>query len=132
MIQLRVLSGASAGQRHELNRFPVSVGRAANSAVPLSDPGVFDTHFQIQFSPEGFKLQASPNAVVMVNDARAETALLRNGDVISAGYAKLQFWLGTMSQHGLRLREASAWLLVAAVTIAQIYLFVRLLAIGGR
>jgi hypothetical protein len=127
MIQLHVLSGASAGQRHELNQFPVSVGRNATCSVPLSDPGVFDKHFEIQFSPEGYNLQASPHAVVTVNDARAETALLRNGDIISAGYPKLQFWLGAMTQRGLRLRESIAWFLVFGVSVAQIYVFLQLL-----
>lgn len=131
MIQLHVLSGASAGQRHELKRFPISVGRSAACSVALSDPGVFEKHFEILFLPEGYTLQASPHAVVTVNDARAETALLRNGDVISAGYPKLQFWLGAMSQRGLRLRESLAWLLVLGVAAAQIYVFVRLLTGSG-
>src|SRR5688572_24899530 len=127
MIQLHVLSGASAGQRHDLKRFPITVGRNAGCSLPLSDPGVFDKHFEIQFSPEGYTLQASPHAVVTINDARAESALLRNGDIISAGYPKLQFWLGAMTQHGLRLRESFAWLLVFGVAVAQICVFVRLL-----
>jgi pSer/pThr/pTyr-binding forkhead associated (FHA) protein len=127
MIQLHVLSGASSGQRPELKKFPISVGRSPGCSLVLADPGVFDKHFEIRFSPEGYTLQASPNAVVTVNDTRSEAALLRNGDIISAGYPKLQFWLGAMTQRGLRLRESFSWLLIAAVTIAQIYIFLRLL-----
>ena len=130
MIQLRVLTGSSAGQRHELNRFPITVGRSPACSVPLADPGVFDTHFEIHFSPEGFTLRASPHAVVAVNDTRAESALLRNGDIISAGYPKIQFWLGAMSQRGLRLRETIAWLLILAVAAAQIYFFLQLFRIS--
>ena len=127
MIQLHVLSGASAGQRHELKKFPISVGRSPGCSLVLADPGVFDKHFEIQFSPEGYTLQASPHAVVTINDARSENALLRNGDIISAGYPRLQFWLGAMTQRGLRVRETFSWLLVVAVTVAQLYLFWRLL-----
>ena len=127
MIQLLVLTGASAGQRHELKRFPVTVGRSSACSVALPDPGVFDTHFEIQFSPDGFTLNASPHAVVAVNDSRTETTLLRNGDIISAGYPKIQFWLGGLSQRGVRLREILAWLLIVGVAAAQVYLFMRLL-----
>jgi hypothetical protein len=130
MIQLHVLTGSSAGQRHELKQFPITVGRSPACSIPLADPGVFDTHFEIHFSPDGFTLRASPHAVVAVNDTRAETILLRNGDIVSAGYPKIQFWLGAMSQRGLRVRETIAWLLVVGVTAAQIYLFLQLFGIS--
>ena len=127
MIQLLVLTGSSAGQRHELHRFPVTVGRSTACSVALGDPGVFDTHFEIQFSPEGFTLRASPHAVVAVNETRTDSTLLRNGDIISAGYPKIQFWLGAMTQRGLRVRESFAWLLVLAIAAAQLYFFLQLL-----
>lgn len=130
MIQLHVLTGAAAGQRFEAAKFPITVGRNVDCAFVLNDAGVFDRHFEIQFSPAGFTLQASPPAVVMVNDARCETALLHNGDTIIAGYPKIQFWLGAMKQRGLRLREIFAWLIIAVIIAAQVYLLMRLLAIG--
>jgi hypothetical protein len=130
MIQLHVLTGAAAGLRSEANHFPMSVGRSFRCMVIIQDPGVFDQHFEIQFSPEGFILQANPHSVVAVNGAQTERALLRNGDVISAGFAKIQFWLGAMTQRSLRLREAAVWLLIIAVAVAQVYLILRLLAIA--
>ena len=98
--------------------------------MALADPGVFDKHFEIQFSPEGFTLQASPHAVVTVNDARTESALLRNGDIISAGYAKIQFWLGAMTQRGLRVREGFVWIVIIAVAVAQVWALWRLLGMA--
>jgi pSer/pThr/pTyr-binding forkhead associated (FHA) protein len=130
MIQLHVLTGAAAGQRYEANRFPVSVGRTSGCSLVLQDAGVFEKHFEIQFTPEGFELRAGPHAVVTVNGDRAEQTLLRNGDVIAAGFPKIQFWLGAMAQRGLRVRETLTWLLVAGVAAAQIYLLTRLLAIA--
>jgi pSer/pThr/pTyr-binding forkhead associated (FHA) protein len=130
MTQLHVLTGASAGQRRDLRSFPVSVGRSAECSVALTDPGVFEKHFEIQFSPEGFTLQASPHAAVAVNDARTESALLRNGDIITAGYARIQFWLGAMTQRGLRVREAFVWILIIAVAIAQAWAIWRLLGMA--
>jgi predicted component of type VI protein secretion system len=130
MIQLHVLTGSSAGQSFSTNQFPVSVGRNPKCSVPLADPGVFDTHFEIQFSPEGFVLQANSHTVVYVNDATTERAILRNGDVVKAGLAKLQFSLGTLGQRGLRAREVATWLLIGAAAAAQAYLLLRLIAMA--
>jgi predicted component of type VI protein secretion system len=130
MIQLHVLTGAAAGQRFQSDHFPVSVGRNADCSLVLSDAGVFEKHFEIQFSREGFHLRTSANAVIYVNGTASETASLRNGDIITAGLAKLQFWLGAMVQRNLRVREAATWLLVVAVVGAQVYLLFRLFAIA--
>jgi len=67
MILLHALNGSAAGRRFEANKFPITVGRGADCTVVLNDAGVFDRHFEIQFSSEGYKLQASPPAVVTVN-----------------------------------------------------------------
>jgi pSer/pThr/pTyr-binding forkhead associated (FHA) protein len=127
MVQLGVLTGSSAGLRKEFRSFPIAVGRARQNELVLSDPGVFEVHFQIQSTPEGFWIAAAPEAVTTVNDSRVDKGLLRNGDVIGAGYAKIQFWLGALQQRGLRLRESAAWLLVALTAAAQVYLLLRLL-----
>ena len=129
MIQLQVIAGASAGQRFEASKFPISVGRDASCAVALSDPGVFSRHFEIHFTADGFSLIPVGDAVTTLNGSRVEGGFLRNGDEITAGYAKLQFWLGALPQRGLKLREALTWLLVAAVACAQVYLLYRLLAL---
>jgi predicted component of type VI protein secretion system len=131
MIQLNVLTGAAAGHRFQATTFPVSVGRSADCSLSLTDPGVFERHFEIQFSADGFSLLPHEHAVISVNGAAViQPALLRNGDVIGAGYAKLQFSLGPMRQKSLRFREAFTWLLVLGVAAAQVYLVSRLLAIA--
>ena len=58
MIQLHVLIGAAAGRRFEADKFPITVGRSADCSFVLNDAGIFDRHFEIQFSSEGFTLQA--------------------------------------------------------------------------
>ncbi|MGZ5545979.1 MAG: FHA domain-containing protein [Limisphaerales bacterium] len=130
MIQLFVLTGSAAGQSFSTNQFPVSIGRNSNCSLVISEPGIFEQHFEIHFSPEGFILQANNHAVVYINDSAAESSALRNGDVIKAGLAKIQFSLGSMIQRGLRVREALTWFIVATVTAAQVYLLFRLLAIA--
>lgn len=127
MIQLDVLSGNSAGVRKAFKTFPVSIGRSSESALCLSDPGMFDLHCQIDATPEGFVLIPAADAVTTLNGVPGERTTLRNGDVIGAGLAKIQFGLGTLEQRGLRARELLAWFLVAAIAGIQIYLFARLL-----
>ena len=55
----------------------------------------------------------------MVNHQPVQTALLRNGDVITLGSVKLRFWLAAAQQRGLRLREGFVWALLAAVIFNQ-------------
>ena len=127
MIQLNVLRGSSAGEKSAADQFPFTVGRDPKNSLALSDAGVFDQHFEIQFTPEGFSVAPQRDAVVTLNGDRTAGAILKNGDVIGAGLAQVQFCLGTLPQRGLRAREAFTWMLIAAVAAAQVYLFWRLL-----
>lgn len=127
MIHLQILSGASLGERKVAERFPFLVGRGPANSLVLNDPGVFDQHFEIVFSNDGFVLKPKGEAVVALNGARTDGGILHNGDVIGAGLAKIQFWLGALPQRGLKLREVMTWGLVFAVGIFQIYLLARLL-----
>lgn len=130
MIQLHILNGGSAGQRFESEKFPITVGRSVDCSLALNEAGVFDRHFEIKFSAEGLTLQPFPHAVVTINGVRAdEPQLLRNGDVINAGYPKIQFWLGALKQRGLKIREGFAWLMILAVAVTQAYCLSSLLAL---
>jgi hypothetical protein len=55
---------------------------------------------------------------------------LRNGDVISFGSIKIQFWLSAPVQRGLRFREWSVWALIVLITIGQLLLIGWLLRLG--
>ena len=128
MIQLRILSGHMAGDTLVVRRFPFRIGRTAENDLQLEVPGVWDRHFTLEFQKaEGFRLQTAPDAFVAVNEERQQSARLRNGDIISFGSAKIQFWLAAPLQRGLRLREFSVWFLIAAITALQFFLIYRLL-----
>ena len=71
---------------------------------------------------EGFTLQTIDAAFAAVNDQPQTAARLHNGDIISFGSAKIQFWLAAPRQHGLRAREFFVWALLVGVTAAQIAL----------
>jgi hypothetical protein len=130
VIQLEVLSGRQAGLLHEARHFPFLVGRAPANALQLEDDGVWAEHFQLAVDPKnGFTLTARPGALVMVNESPAEAARLKNGDVITAGAARLRFRLSPTEQRGLRGRELLVWTLLLGVTISQLGLVLWLL--GG-
>lgn len=128
MIQLRILSGQTAGDTLVVRRFPFRIGRAAENDLRLEAPGVWDQHLTLEFQKaEGFLLHTAPDAFAAVNEQPLTSARLRNGDIISFGSAKIQFWLAAPRQRGLRARELSVWLLLAAVTAFQFLLIYRLL-----
>ena len=120
MVQLCILSGQMAGDVQVVRRFPFCVGRAADNDLHLDAEGIWDYHFMLEFQKnEGFMLQTFETAFATVNDQPQTSVRLRNGDIISFGSAKIQFWLAAPLQRGLRLREWCVWALLAVVTLGQ-------------
>jgi hypothetical protein len=127
MIQFDVLSGRQAGSRTVVRHFPFQVGRAPGNHLQLDDDGVWDRHVALELQKGGFHLAVAPGAMVAVNSEPFQNQILRNGDIITVGSAKLQFWLAAARQRGLRWRELFVWTLIAAVTAAQIILIYQLI-----
>jgi predicted component of type VI protein secretion system len=128
MIQLKILSGKMAGDLRVIRRFPFRIGRAAGNDLTMEDAGVWDNHLTVEFQKNsGFHLQTTAEAFTAINAEPAQSARLRNGDTISFGSAKIQFWIAPPHQRGLRLRELTVWLLLTAVTAFQFLLIYRLL-----
>jgi len=120
MIQLNILSGKKAGTQTVARHFPFRIGRAAGSNLQLDDDGVWHQHLVLEFQKqEGFKLATAPNALATVNNEPVQSKILRNGDTITIGSVKIQFWLATARQRGLRLREGFVWALLVSVTLGQ-------------
>jgi hypothetical protein len=123
MVQLDILSGKKAGTRWVARRFPVRIGRVAANDLQLEEDGVWDKHFELKLRPaEGLLLAACPNALVRVNGQSAQNTVLRNGDCIEFGSARVRFWLADTRQSGLRTREWFVWTLVVAISLGQVAL----------
>jgi pSer/pThr/pTyr-binding forkhead associated (FHA) protein len=127
MIQLNVLTGKKAGSQTVVRHFPFRVGRAPENHLQLGDDGVWDRHLALEFANGCFNLAAAPSALVTVNGEPSQNHTLRNGDIITVGSAKLQFWLAAARQRGLRFRELLVWSLIIAVTAGQFALIYWLL-----
>jgi pSer/pThr/pTyr-binding forkhead associated (FHA) protein len=123
MIYLQLLSGKKAGSRAAAVHFPFRIGRDPQNDLSLEDDGVWDQHLTLEFrQQEGFHLATISHAIAAVNGKPVEDVLLRNGDIITIGSAKIQFWLAPAPQYGLRLRENSVWGLLLLVTLFQFFL----------
>lgn len=128
MIQLRILSGKMAGDAQVVRHFPFQIGRAVGNELVFDEPGVWDHHLTLEFQKDdGFTLRAAENAFTAVNEEPKASVRLRNGDIISFGSAKIQFWLSAPRQCGLRLREFFVWFTLIAITGFQFFLIYRLL-----
>ena len=120
MIQLHVLSGQQAGRDIVVRRFPFLIGRGAEATLQLDEPGVWDRHLQIQFQRgAGFTFTAQPDALALINGERAGHGLLRNGDLLELGSARLRFWLARSPQKSLRWREVLTWTALFLLFAAQ-------------
>jgi pSer/pThr/pTyr-binding forkhead associated (FHA) protein len=123
MVQLRILSGKMAGDTQVVRHFPFRIGRGPDNDLCLDDLGVWDNHLILGFQKrEGFILETAPDTHAAVNEQPQSSVRLHNGDVISFGSAKIQFWLAPARLRGLRIRELFVWFLLAAVTVVQVLL----------
>jgi pSer/pThr/pTyr-binding forkhead associated (FHA) protein len=128
MVQLNILSGKKAGGRTTASHFPFRIGRTAGNHLQLDDDGIWDQHLTLDTQKkEGFALALAPGALATINNQPVQNTLLRNGDIIALGSVKLQFWLAATRQRSQRIRELFVWMLITAVTAAQIVLIYSLL-----
>lgn len=110
-----------AGASQVARRFPVRIGRAQECELRLDEEGVWDMHLVLSLDPAGgYSLKTQPNALARVNGHPVSEILLRNGDLIEVGAARIRFWLSPLSQPSLGLREAVSWGAIGAVVLAQI------------
>lgn len=121
MVQIKILSGKKAGFSFEARRFPVRIGRSANSDLQLEEAGIWDEHLKLDLDPaEGFLVETHANAFATFNGQPLQRAALRNGDTIDIGSVKLRFWLSEARQRGQALREMFVWAMIAVVCLAQV------------
>ena len=127
MVQLNLLSGKKAGASMLARRFPVRVGRSPANDLRLDDEGVWEEHLEISLQQGGFSVKTLGGALTALNGEPVFESVLRNGDTIQLGAAKLQFWLAETRQARLAFREWATWLGIAGISLAQVALVYYLL-----
>lgn len=127
MVRLRLLSGGAAGREILARRLPFTVGRSIRADHRLEAPGVWEEHFRVERAPGGLlRVRTLADAITRVNGSAVEEVMVRPGDVIEAGQARLEFWLGPVELAGLRWRERLTWIGLAILVAAQLLLLTRL------
>lgn len=123
MIELRLLEGLQAGGQWSARRFPVRIGRSADSDLILEDPGVWDHHVEIGYDPaSGFYMTPLSEGAVIVNQEPVESAALKNGDKLTLGGAVIQFWIAPARQRRFKFMEFLVWTALLGLFAAQLLL----------
>lgn len=129
MVQLEVISGKTAGATLATRRFPALLGRSPEAQFRIEEPGVWDRHVQIRLDlQQGFLMRAEADALVTLNGQPVHEGVLRNGDEIGIGAARVRFWLAAAQQRSLVPREMLFWTLLLAVCAGQVALIYWLLS----
>jgi pSer/pThr/pTyr-binding forkhead associated (FHA) protein len=122
VVQLQLLSGQRSGAVFHFSHFPIRAGRGSDLELPLDEPGVWRRHFLIDWRAKGLVLEVEPQALLSIQDAPVQSALLRNGDIITVGALKIRFSLSPVRQSSLALREWLTWMALAALCLGQVAL----------
>jgi len=90
--KVTVLSGAEQGRSFEFDRIEVTFGRTMENDVVLADPGISRQHLSIRNKGGAFILRdmGSSNGT-MLNGKKVQEEVLKPGDVIVMGGAKVRF-----------------------------------------
>ena len=98
MAFLQIESGELNGRKFELGSDPLTIGRAPDNQVILTDTAVSTHHCQIALQGEQFVLQdlESTNGTV-VNDGPVKETALQDGDIIIIGANIMSFRSGEVS-----------------------------------
>ena len=123
MIEIEVIENHRGSSREILQHFPAVIGRSSDADVELSVSGVWDRHLEIDLDrSRGFLLRTCEGAWTAVNGSPCQETVLKNGDLIEIGGAKLRFWLRMASQRGFRGREISTWIAFGLIAVGQVFL----------
>jgi hypothetical protein len=128
MLQFVFADGAGTTQVAVCSAFPFLIGRDSASHLQLSAPGVWDQHARILRDASGkLFIEASGEALLLINGERVEHAFLVPGQEVQIGGASLSVGLAPVAQKNLRFAEGVLWFFVlfAILVEAVLLLFLR-------
>jgi hypothetical protein len=123
VLQFQVLTGKQAGTTWVTRRFPVRIGRLANSDLCLNEEGVWDQHLVVNLrSDNAVEAVTQEPALALVNGKLFNQSVLQNGDVIAMGATELRFGISSARQRSLGWRELMTWIALSLLTLGQVAL----------
>src|SRR5262245_55666045 len=99
--RLLVLRGVEGRREYVLKGDLLELGRPEpgwSPAIPIIAEGVLARHATLRREGDGYRLDPAPGATVTVNRRPFAGGPLRDGDVLTLGVARFQFWAGGL--HG--------------------------------
>ncbi len=122
MVELRKLDG-SRPIDYLVDPIPFLIGRKGAN-LELEQPGVWDRHFVVDRAGDGMFVAIPQPEALLTRAGRVltEATPLRNGDVLEAGSARLQFRLRAARQRSLSALETLTWVGLGALVMVQIAL----------
>ena len=88
--QIIILNGEKRGERLNVGRSALSIGREASCEIQLSDPAIEKIHATISTNAEGLQISAlGKTHHLTVNKSDVQTSSLKHGDVIEIGTTRL-------------------------------------------
>jgi pSer/pThr/pTyr-binding forkhead associated (FHA) protein len=123
MLQIALLTGKKSGPIAVIDRFPWIIGRSQSADYCLTEGGVWDRHLRVGLDFEkGFTLELLEGALGTLNGEPFRQAILKNGDVLVLGSAKIQLWLSEVRPRAGWWKEWLTWISILLLTAFQIWL----------
>jgi predicted component of type VI protein secretion system len=120
------LSEGGATRSCVAETFPFTIGRAPGSGLRISAPGAWDCHATIEVRDGRFHVEPQGEALLLVNDEPCRGGLLKMGDRISLGAARVTVSLSPPPQKGLAARESVVWAAIGALAVVQLLMIAAL------
>lgn len=102
--RLVILNGEKRGERLDIGRAPLTIGKGASCDIQLPDPQAEERHAHLTPLPDELRITAIDHShPLRINNATTHESLLKQGDVIEIGATRLfiQFQVETDKWNGL-------------------------------
>ncbi len=99
--RLLVLRGVEGRREFVLKGDVIELGHPGHGStptIPVAAEGVHARHATLRREGDGYRLDPAPGALVLVNRHEFPGGPLQDGDIITLGVARFQFWAGGLKR----------------------------------
>ena len=124
MLQLHVTDELGAVTCCIVEKFPFLIGRSPQADLRITFSGVWEEHASIRLaeSEDGsqrFVIESVGQSILSINGEIASGQVLRVGDMLSLGAARLTVSLAPARQSKLAWHESTVWVLLSLVLLLE-------------
>lgn len=99
--RLLVLRGVEGRREFILKEDVIELGHPGHGStptIPVAAEGVHARHATLRREGDGYRLDPAPGALVLVNRREFAGGPIQDGDIITLGVARFQFWAGGLKR----------------------------------